>query len=209
MECAVVFFKDLKKTFNRLFSLKINNKGKNNIFHIPQSAYLRKVRIKIYGNNNSVILGENVYLHNVHIRIGFPDCPVDNVQIKIGCNTTFNSADIQLGESKSSLIIGENCMFSFNVEIACSDTHAITDELNNLINVGKNTLIGSNVWICKNVLILKNTVIADGCIVAQNSVVTKTFDEKNSIIAGVPARVVKRNIRWNRKRPQEMLNNDL
>ena len=198
-------FRDFKKIFSRIFSVNIKKDGINNTVNIPHSVYLRKVRIKIYGNNNKIIFGEHTYLHNVHIRVGFPDCPINNTIIKIGERTSFNSADIQLGESNSSLIVGKNCMFSFNVEIACSDTHAIMDKNSKLINKGENITIGSNVWVCKNVSIMKNTQIPDNCIVAQNSVVTKKFDEKNSVIAGNPARTVKRDINWSRKRPQEIL----
>ena len=39
-------------------------------------------------------------------------------------------------------------------------------------------------------------MIPDGAIVGAYSVVAGRFDEKNSVIAGNPARVVKRNIEW-------------
>lgn len=57
--------------------------------------------------------------------------------------------------------------------------------------VSDNVVIGDNVWIGENVVILAGTVIGDGCIVGANSVVHGSFQE-NCIIAGVPAKVIKR-----------------
>lgn len=50
--------------------------------------------------------------------------------------------------------------------------------------------IQDNVWIGEGVTILPNVNIGSGCIIGANSVVTKSFPS-NSIIAGVPARVIK------------------
>lgn len=58
----------------------------------------------------------------------------------------------------------------------------------------KSVSIGNNVWIGENVVILPGTQICDGCIVGANSVVTgKTYLEP-CILAGAPARVIKK---WN------------
>ena len=196
----------LKRFINNLISPSLKLKGENNKVDISQNSHLRKVKIKIYGNNNTVNIGEGTYLHNVSINIGFPECPINDCRIEIKDKTSINSADIQLGENNSSVDIGEDCMLSFNVEITCSDTHSILDLNNNLQNIGKNITIGSHVWICKDVKICKNTQIPDNCIVAQGSIVTKVFTQKNSVIAGNPARVVKNDIKWDRSRPQEYLN---
>lgn len=50
--------------------------------------------------------------------------------------------------------------------------------------------IGNNVWIGENVVILAGVHIGDGCIIGANSVVTKDI-EKNCIVAGAPATVIK------------------
>ena len=50
--------------------------------------------------------------------------------------------------------------------------------------------IGDNVWIGENVVILSGVEIGDGCIIGANSVVTRNV-EKNSIVAGAPARCLK------------------
>lgn len=194
----------LKKLFSKFFGLKIKNCG-NNILQISNSAYFRKTKIKIYGNNNFVSIKDNAYLHNTYIRIGFPDCPVKNTTLRIGEKTSFNGCDIQIGEDNSSIVIGSDCMFSFDTELTCTDTHSIFNYDGEIINIGQNITVGNNCWIGRRAKILKNTIIPDNCIVAQDSVLTKKFEDNNSIFAGNPAKLVKTNINWSRLRPNEIL----
>ncbi len=51
--------------------------------------------------------------------------------------------------------------------------------------------IGNNVWIGARVTILAGVSIADGTVIAAGAVVTKSILEKNVIIGGVPAKVIK------------------
>ncbi len=192
-----------KRFINKYFlKPKIRIKGENNNLVICKSAYLRKVRFNINGNNNEIIISDGVYLHNTKIDIGFPDCPINNCRVSIGQKTTANGLYICLGESKSEILIGENCMISFEVEMSCTDTHSITDLEGNLLNKGHFIRIGSRVWVCKKTTFLKDTEVKDDCVVAQNSVVTSCFDKTNCVIAGYPARIVKEEILWSSKRPE-------
>ena len=195
-----------KRIINKFWYFpKIKTYGKNNNVNIDNEASTRRVNIQIYGDNNTVIVEEGAYLHNFSIRIGFENCPVENCVVKIGKNTSINSALIQLGESDSKVEIGSECMFSYGIEINCTDQHCIFDENNELINIGKSVTIGSHVWACKKVTIMKNSNVPDGCVLAEGCVVAKHFDKPNCVIAGVPAKVVKENIRWERERPQNYL----
>lgn len=54
-------------------------------------------------------------------------------------------------------------------------------------------VIGENCWIGENSRICKGVTIGDGSIVAANSIVTKDVPS-NCIVAGNPAKVVKKNI---------------
>ena len=56
-------------------------------------------------------------------------------------------------------------------------------------------IIGNHVWIGMNVTILKGVRIGDGAIVAAGAVVTKDVPE-NTLVGGVPARVLKTDISW-------------
>lgn len=52
-------------------------------------------------------------------------------------------------------------------------------------------IIGDNVWIGANTTILKGVEIGSGCVIAAHSVVTAGVYPANSLIAGVPAKVIK------------------
>lgn len=57
----------------------------------------------------------------------------------------------------------------------------------------KGVTIGNDCWIGAGSTILDGVVIEDGCIIAAGSVVTKNI-EKNSIAAGIPAKIIKKRI---------------
>ncbi|MDR1005478.1 MAG: acetyltransferase [Bacteroidales bacterium] len=62
--------------------------------------------------------------------------------------------------------------------------------------------IGDNVWIGEGVCILPGTKIGNGCVIGANAVVKGIFED-NSVIVGIPARVVKQynaqTKQWERK----------
>ena len=112
---------------------------------------------------------------------------------------------MRLMEDNSCVTVGDECMFSSDIDIFASDTHSILDMSGNIVNLGKFIKIGNSVWIGKNAKICKNTIIADNCVVGFSSIVTRQFETPNCVIAGNPAKVVKENITWNRLRPKQYL----
>ena len=93
--------------------------------------------------------------------------------------------------------IGNNTMIAWQSIIMDTDQHAIYNQNNNHINENKKINIGNNVWIGARSFILKGSQIPDGCIIGANTTISKSFNKKNSIIAGNPARILKENIKWN------------
>nr|WP_308757664.1 acyltransferase [uncultured Bacteroides sp.] len=90
-------------------------------------------------------------------------------------------------------------MLSNNIIIRTSDSHPIYNNLNERINTAKSILVGKHVWICPHSTILKGTKIGDGAIIASNTVVTKNV-LNNTLVAGLPAKMVKKDIYWSRER---------
>lgn len=48
-------------------------------------------------------------------------------------------------------------------------------------------------------IILKGSQISNNTVVGAGTIVTKKYEEPNCILAGNPAKIVKRNIDWDRK----------
>ena len=90
---------------------------------------------------------------------------------------------------------GNDVLISWQCLFMDTDFHKIYK--NNMIkNENKAIEIGNHVWIgCRNT-ILKGVNIADNCVIAANSNVVKSIEQKNSIIAGNPAKMIENNIQW-------------
>lgn len=178
--------------------------GKGNIIpFVPKG-----VQIEIYGDNNKVEIDPSVKTWNGHIVIGNPgtNTPTHNCLVRIGKNSDSNGVWIDLLEDNSAVIIGNNCMLSWNIHIFASDFHTIYDaKTKKLLNWGKEIIIGDNVWVAMDCTVLKNSFIAKNCVVGASAVVAGKFTEENCIIAGNPAKVVKRGVAWDRRMPKEYI----
>lgn len=75
--------------------------------------------------------------------------------------------------------IGRNCCIMNNVNIGANGGSKLAP------------IIGNDVYIGPGAVIYGAIKIADGCYIGANAVVNKSFLEPNSVIAGVPARVIK------------------
>lgn len=119
-----------------------------------------------------------------------------NAKLVIGDNfcITANSSII----CANKIEFGDNCLMSWDVLVMDSDLHKILDDNSTVINPPKSVCIGDNVWIGAKVTILKGTVVGSDNVIGANSLVTGIFNETNVVIAGSPARIVKRNIKWTR-----------
>jgi acetyltransferase-like isoleucine patch superfamily enzyme len=94
------------------------------------------------------------------------------------------------------ITFGSNVIISWDTIIMDTDFHKILDLNGNIINSPKEISIGDNVWIGMRVTILKGTKVENNNIIASNSLLNKPFDGSFQIIAGNPAKVVKKDVTW-------------
>ena len=81
--------------------------------------------------------------------------------------------------------IGDNCCIMNNVNIGANNGSLVAPK------------IGKNVYIGPGAVIFGEIEIADGCYIGANAVVNKSFIEPNSVIVGVPAKVIKNDpVHW-------------
>lgn len=116
-------------------------------------------------------------------------CPEN---ITISDNVSINSGVTILAQG--GLTIGEYTMVSPGVTIVTvNHDYAKTGQEAFDTRIKKKITIGKNVWIAAGAIILPGVNIGDGAVVAAGSVVTKDVPN-NSIVAGVPARVIKERV---------------
>ncbi|MBO9541373.1 acyltransferase [bacterium] len=89
--------------------------------------------------------------------------------------------------------IGDDCLLAERVSIRDHDHRFGTAGLS-VAEQGYEVApvrLGRNVWLGCNVTVLKGVSLGDSCVVGANAVVTASFPA-GSVLAGVPARVIKR-----------------
>ena len=88
--------------------------------------------------------------------------------------------------------IGKDFTCGRDVVIRSYDGHTICQEG---YKVSEPIKIGNHVWIGQGATILKGVTIGDGAIIAAGAIVTKDVPA-GSIVAGVPANVIKKDVSW-------------
>jgi acetyltransferase-like isoleucine patch superfamily enzyme len=169
--------------------------GNNNIIEIAENTKLYGTKIMIHGNNHRLIINPNCVIKKGMFH--FKDL---NCTINIGENTTTEGTNIIINEPNSNITIGKDCMFSHDTHIRNGDAHSIVDlQSKQRINFAKDITIGNHVWISAFAKILKGTIIQDNSIIAMGAIVSRMV-ESNTIVAGIPAKQIKKGVTWTRKR---------
>ncbi len=120
----------------------------------------------------------------------------NNSVIKIGDGTTFDKATLY--SAYGDIEIGSDCMISYEVFIRNHDSHFIFDsETGNRINYSRNIKIEDHTWIGQNSILLAGFAIGRDSIVGAGSVTSSVFPD-NVIIAGNPARIIRKEAIWDR-----------
>lgn len=126
-----------------------------------------------------------------NVRIGKKTEVMRPENIEIGTNSSINSASLIAGNN-SKIIIGDNCLISYNVHIR-TRTHNYERKDVLILEQGEkenSITIGNDVWIGYGVQIMPGVNIGDGAVVGAGAIVTKDI-EPYTVVAGIPAKVIK------------------
>jgi acetyltransferase-like isoleucine patch superfamily enzyme len=167
--------------------------GDGNVIDVNRGATLSGL-VNLAGFDNRLTISEDAVVRGQFTVKG------RDLTVSVGRKTTVVSVFLVCQES-GGISIGEQCMISRDVEIRTSDSHALVDlSTRRRINTAKAVTIGDHVWIGAHSMISKGAAIPHDSVVGAMSFVNKGFDEPNVVIAGVPARVVRTGVTWDRGR---------
>ena len=170
--------------------LEVTFKGKNNILILNKPRNIVNGKIDFQGSDGCVFIDEGSDLKG-RTRLGTACFLHIGKKLALG-----GAVDFRLAEKKT-IYIGDDCMFAQKVLISTDDTHPIFDAFSKTrVNPSKDIFIGNHVWLGEGSRILKGTELSDGCVVGMYSFLSNKRYENNCVIVGTPARVVKRNIVW-------------
>ena len=119
-----------------------------------------------------------------HVEVGY------DATLTIGADTFLNEGSSVMCCSSTS--IGSGCAISWGVRILDTDIHTVGAGAG---SPHAPVRIGCDCWIGADSLVLKGTHLGDGTVVAAGAVVASDMPPR-SMVAGVPARVVRENVSW-------------
>lgn len=166
-------------------------KSVNNDVFVDSNSVIKKLTLNVFGNNNIIVIEKGCYIEDLTIWI-----ENDNNTVIIGKNSQLCGTLKLSCIEGTKIIIGEDCLFSSEIDVRTGDGHAILDENDVRINPSKDVKIDNHVWVGYRAMILKGSHIHQKSIVGANSTVTGDVGESAVVVAGTPAKIIKRNINW-------------
>ncbi len=208
---------DTKKLVYKLYrfinAVPFNNKKKGRVEIINRGAILLNCRIHSHGTDNRLVFdGKGSYQNCEFIFFG------DHNTIEFGENCSALDGSFHIEDSRNTIItdkdtnyagkihiactestrieVGQGCLFSSDIMIRSGDSHSIVNMQGERLNFARNITIGDRVWVGNRAIITKGAVISEDSVVGTGAIVTKVFSEKNVVLAGVPAQIIKRDVKW-------------
>lgn len=150
-----------------LNSDKEGNNGRSSILRMDANSTLESQNFSFtYGADVILFKNSKLVLGNSYL----------NSNCKIRCHNL--------------ITIGDDCVISHDFTVMDSDAHELDGSRNtNPVH------IGNHVWIGTRVTILNGVTVGDGAVIAAGSVVTKDV-APNSLVGGVPAKMIKSKVEW-------------
>lgn len=149
----------------------------------------------------SLRIGANCHFDQTLFRVYAPGAILINESCTFNKNTEFHA-----NEGKA-IIIGRDCMGSYNLELWAGNGHGIFDSLtgarlnrphSDSWSVADVCVVGEHVWLGNRAMLMHGTNIGNGSIVGMGALVKGEFPN-NCAIGGNPARILKENTSWHRE----------
>lgn len=175
-------------------NIRIQFRGKNNRIIVSDHAHVDRLIVTFDGDNGVLHIGANSFKRSSlwNIRIG------QDSTVKLGNEISSTATCVISAVEGTSVIIGDDVMIASGVQLRADDGHAIYDvKSRKRVNHSRSISIGNHVWLAFEVVVLGGVSIGDGTVIGFRSLVTKNISN-NCIAVGMPAKVVREDIAWER-----------
>lgn len=174
--------------------VSVTFRGRNATLKVASDAFASRLIIDFNGNNGHLDIGPNSHHWSfaAAIRVG-----QDSV-VTVGDDVSSTAGVIISAVEGTRLTIGNDVMFASANQVRTDDAHPIFDvRTMQRVNIAQDIKIGNHVWFAWGAIALGGAEIGDGSVLGMNSLLNSSVPN-NCIAAGTPARVVRRDIAWER-----------
>ncbi len=174
--------------------VRIEFGGTGNRLVVHPQARIAELVVAFNCSNGYVEIGASsgVPPLRANMRVG------EDARIVLGQNV---SATTRVGFSAvegTSIVVGDDVMFASEIQVRGDDGHPIFDvRTRRRVNPARDITIGNHVWVGWGAMILGGSEIGAGSVVGMRALVKGRFPN-NVILGGMPARVLRRDIAWER-----------
>lgn len=168
--------------------------GKNNRIVAPEGVRIARLAVQFDCDNGVLVLGANTKVGGIQasIRIG------QDSTVKFGDNINMTGICVITALEGTTVSFGDDVMIATDNQFRGDDAHAIFDiSTGKRVNVSRDVIIGNHVWFANSAVALAGAHVGDGSVVGFRSLVTGKIPN-NCIAVGSPAKVIRRNIAWER-----------
>lgn len=171
---------------------RINFTARNCRVEIAAGVSLQNASFEMSADNGLIRIGAQSAVKS-YMRVGL------NSSIIIGERLSSTGGGSYSATEGTSVTIGDDCMFAVSFDIRSDHSHPIFDRrTGKRVNKSKSVVIGDHVWLGPQALIYPGANVGEGCVIGARALVSGAIPP-NSVAVGVPARVTRRDIVWDKR----------
>ena len=180
--------------FEIMDEVEIVFSGTNNILFCDGRVKLRESMIRFEGDNSIVFLSSSSHIYRANFTL------YNNNVLFIDEDCYFSDVLNAICSEQKHIIIGKECLFSFEVWVRTADPHLVYSKATNRrLNPSKSVFLGDHIWVGQNVGILKGSRVHSGCIIGGHALLPGKTIPSHCLFAGNPGQVIKEDIFWEGK----------
>ncbi len=140
----------------------------------------------------NIVGGSMLFKGKCHIARG---CSIDLTGGSLVFGNNFSANKNFFVSCTKEIVFGDDNLLGWNVHLFDATGHVMYHN-GDMKESFKRIEVGDHVWLCAESHLLKGSVIPSGSVVAYGSIVTKKFDNENTLYGGFPAKELQSNIEW-------------